>query len=268
MSLSVFTGLSVHKCLSVFAYFSLIAHLPIVLFPPHFYDHKLKLPTSVLSTTKDFDKFTTESAKASAPAKVLAMQLVIPPTIPEPTAITRTAVKTLTSLPSNFQHSMPSSTQQAIAIVAEAQVLHKDNVLGGEKVNVSVLTPGGSGEDMGELSHKGSAADLVTVPTLMVATMDAGLSDKAIPTSSTAEVNLWFGETDDGKASLEIGSSVSSASPLSGDGKTAHVLPNFLYSSEVDYQSDPADLSPVVSQCPLAGSISMSQDQAGLQIQN
>ncbi|MCJ8741782.1 hypothetical protein PDJAM_G00074620 [Pangasius djambal] len=197
------------------------------------YNQHFKLPTSVFSTTKDFDQFTTESTKASAPAKVIAMStaLVIPPTIPEPTAITRTAVKALTNLPSNFQHTMPSSTQQAITIAAEAQVLHKDSTVGGEKLHVSVVTPGGNGEDKSDLSHKGSAADLVTVPNLMVTPVDAGLSDKAIPTSSTAGVNLWFGESDGGKASLEIGSSVSPASPLSGDGKT----------SEGDYQSDPAD---------------------------
>ncbi|XP_026776837.2 plexin-B1 [Pangasianodon hypophthalmus] len=208
------------------------------------YNQHLKLPTSVLSTTKDFDQFTTESTKASAPAKVIAMStaLVIPPTIPEPTAITRTAVKALTNLPTNFQHTMPSSTQQAITIAAEGQVLHKDSTVGGEKVHVSVLTPGGNGEDMDDLAYKGSAADLVTVPTLMVG---AGLSDKVIPTSSTAGVNLWFGESDDGKASLEIGSSASSASPLSGDGKTARVSPSFPYSSEGDYQSDPADFSPL-----------------------
>lgn len=128
---------------------------------------------------------------------------------------------------------------------------------------MSVLTPGGNGEDTGELSHQGSAADLVTVPTLMVNPTDAGLSNKAVHTSPTAGVNLWFGEADDGKASPEIGSSVSLASPLSGDGKTAHVSPSFLFSSEVDYQSDPADFPPLVSQCPLAGSNSMIQDQTG-----
>lgn len=198
--------------------------------------------TILCSLKKDFDKFTTKSTKASAPAKVIAMStaLVIPSTIPEPMAITGTAVKTLDSLPSNFQHAMPSSAQQAI--VAEAQVLHKDSTVGGEKAHVPVLTPGGSGGETGDVSHKGSAADLVTVPTLTVAPVDAGLSDKTIPTS-----NLWFGETDDGKASLETGSSVSSASPLSGYGKTVHVSPNFPYSSEVDYQSDPADFFPMVS---------------------
>lgn len=245
-----------YKCLS--GYISLIAHLPIVLFPPHFYNHKFKQSTSVLSATKDFDKFTTESIKASAPAKVIAMStaLAIPPSMPEPTAITRTAVKNLTNLQNNFQHTMPSPTQQAITIVDEALVLHKDSIVGGEKVHVSVLTPGGNGEDMGDLSHKGSAAGLVTVPTLRMVTLDAGLSDKANPTSSTAGVYLWFGETDDGKASLEIGSSVSSASPLSGDVKTAHVSPSFPY-SEVDYQSDPADFSTLVSRYPLAASINM-----------
>lgn len=87
---------------------------------------------------------------------------------------------------------------------------------------MSVLTPGGNGEDVSDLTHKGSAAD------------------------------FWLGETDDEKASLETGASVSSVSPLSGDTRTAPVSPNFPYSSEVDYQSDPADFFPLVSRYPLA----------------
>ncbi|KAK2825168.1 hypothetical protein Q7C36_019095 [Tachysurus vachellii] len=208
-------------------------HQGVIIYNQHF-----NQPTSVLSTTKDFDQFTTESTKASAPAKVTAMStaLAIPPTIPEPTAITTTVVNTLTDLPSDFQHAMPSSTQKALTIVAEAQVLHKDSKIGGEKVHVSEMTPGGNGEVMG-LSHKGLAANSVTVPTLMVASVGAGLSDKATPTTATAGLNVWFGETDIGKGSFKNGSSMSLASPLSGDGKTAS--PSFLSSLEVDLQSDP-----------------------------
>ncbi|KAG7323182.1 hypothetical protein KOW79_012884 [Hemibagrus wyckioides] len=207
------------------------------------YNQHSDLVSSVLSTTKDFDQFTTESTKASAPTKVLAMStaLAIPPTIPEPTAIT--AVKTLTNLPSNFQHAMPSPTQQALTVAAEAQVLHEDSIVSAEKVHVSLMTPGGNGEDMWSLSHKGSAADSVTAPTLIVATVGAGLSDKATPTSFTVGVNVWFGETDDGKASFDNGPLIPLASPLLGDAKTAPVPPSFLSSSEADFQSDPADLS-------------------------
>lgn len=225
-----------------------------------FYDHKLNLPSSVHSTTKDFDQFPTESTKASAPAKVRGMSsaLVIPLTIPEPTAITRTVVKTFTDLPSNFQHTTPASTQQARAEVAEAQVLHKDSVVGGDKGHVRLLTPSGNDEDMSDLSHKGSASDLVTVPSLTVASVD-----EVIP-SSTAGMNHWIEETNDGNVSLEIGLSVPSASPLSGDGNIAHISPSFPYSSEVDYQADPADFPPLVSYCPVAGSVNISQDQACL----
>lgn len=182
----------------------------------------------------------------------MSTALAIPLTIPEPTAIT--AVKTLTNLPSNFQHAMPSPTQQALTVAAEAQVLHEDSIVSGEKVHVSVMTPGGNGEDMWSLSHKGSAVDSVTAPTLMVATVGAGLSDKATPTSFTLGVNVWFAETDDGKVYFDNGPSISLASPLLGDAKTAPVPPSFLSTSEADFQSDPADLSSLVSQYPLADS--------------
>lgn len=207
-------------------------------------DHKFNLPPSVLSTTKDFNKFTTESIKASAPTKVIALSsaLVIPPTIPEPAAITRTAVKPLANLPSYFGHTMPTPTQQPIAIDAGAQGVHKDKNAAGEEGLVLVLTPGGDGEDMSDLSYKGSAADPVTVSTLTVA--------PAIP-SATAGVNLWFGDTENGKASSEFESALSSTSPESGDGKTTHGPANFPYSSEVDYQSDPADFLSLVRQCIL-----------------
>lgn len=174
----------------------------------------------------------------------MSTALAIPPTIPEPTAITTTVLNTLTDLPSDFQHTMPSSTQKALTIVAEAQVLHKDSKIGGEKLHVSEMTPGGNGEVM-SLSHKGLAANSVTVSTLMVARVGAGLSDKATPTTATAGLNVWFGETDVGKGSFKNGSSMSLASPLSGDGKTASH--SFLSSLEVDLQSDPADFSALVS---------------------
>lgn len=174
------------------------------------------------------NKVNTESTKASAPTKVIAMSsaLVIPQTIPEPTAITRTAVKPFANLPSYFEHTMPTPTQQAIAMVD--QVLHKDNKAAGEKGLLTVLTPGGNGEDM------------TVAP-----------ADEATP-SAAAGVNLWFGETENGKASPEFEPALSSAPPESGDGNTTHVSPNFPYSSEVDYQSDPADFFSLVSQCFLA----------------
>ncbi|KAK3547358.1 hypothetical protein QTP86_018944 [Hemibagrus guttatus] len=50
---------------------------------------------------------------------------------------------------------------------------------------------------------KGSAADSVTAPSLMVATVGAGLSDKATPTSFTAGVNVWFGEGNEGSVMSE-----------------------------------------------------------------
>ncbi|KAI5612368.1 plexin-B1 isoform X2, partial [Silurus asotus] len=223
---------TIYKCLCL--YLLLIYHSsPFCVF----YDHKFNLQSS---TTKDFDTFTTESTKVSTPAKFIAMStaVVIPPIIQETTAITRTAVKPFTNLPSNSQHTMPFSTQQAITIVAKAQVLHEDSNVGGEKAHVSVLTPGGSSKDNSDLSHKGSAADLATSTTQMVEALDAGFTHKADSTSSTPGVNHWLKQTDDVKALFETGSLVSSPSPLSEDGRTQQVSPDFLYSSEVDYQSD------------------------------
>lgn len=108
---------------------------------------------------------------------------------------------------------------------------------------MSVLTPGGRGKDMSDLSHKGSAAKSVTIPTLTV----APVIDKAFPASAIAGQNLSIGKTSDEKTSHKIASSVSSTSTLSGYEKTAHVSPALPYSSEVDYQSDPADFFPLVS---------------------
>lgn len=190
----------------------------------------------------------------------------IPHTTPDPNAITTTAVKTLTNLPSHFQHAMPSSTQQALTKVAKVQVQHKDSIVGGEKVHVSVVTPGGKGEDLGNLTHTGSAADSVTVSTLMVNTMGAGLSDKAIRTFSPAGENVWFGKTDHRKTSSENWSSVPSASSILGNEKTAPVAPSFLYAMEMDFQSDPADFSPQVGQYPLADSKHESRAERPKQI--
>ncbi|KAM9444937.1 plexin-B1 [Clarias gariepinus] len=210
---------------------------------------------SVPFTTKDFGKFTPEPSKASAPPKVIAMStaLVSPPTIPELTAIPRTAEKTLSNLPNNLQR----TTRQATTVLEEAQVLHKESTVGGEKVNVSILTPGGNGEDMDDLAYKQAAADLVTAP-LVVVSVNAGRSDRAIPSSFTVGKNLWFEETDDGKASLETGSSVSTSSPLSGIGKTMQVLTGIPHSLEVDYQSDPADIPSLGNEDSLVSEASYS----------
>ncbi|KAI4873769.1 hypothetical protein NFI96_010626 [Prochilodus magdalenae] len=224
------------------------------------YNQHFKLPASSPTTTSDFNKLTsvvpihptTVPHKDSMSTTAIAMTTspVAPPTTPEPAAIPSTTVGTtppLRNLPTTFQHTMPSSTQQAPTTVAGSDTLLKDSIAGGKKAHVGLLStpaPGGHSEDMADVSHKETAVDVVTVSALTTPSGDAGVMGpvgEALPSSSTAVVTLWSEETDDGEASLETGSPVSSASAPSGDGEEGPVSADFPQAQDVDYQSDAVD---------------------------
>ncbi|KAL7864572.1 hypothetical protein AOLI_G00159920 [Acnodon oligacanthus] len=224
------------------------------------YNQHFKLPASSPTTTSDFSKFTSSmpihptmaAHKESMPITAVAVSAlpVAPPSTPEPAVIPSTTMGTtspLRNLPTTFQHTMPSSTQQAPTTVAGANTLLKDSIAGGKEAHVGLLStpaPGGHSEDTADVSHKESAVDSVTVSASTTLSGDAGVMGplgEALPPSSTAVVTLWSEENDDGEASLETGPPVSSASAPSGDGEEGPISTDFSHAQDVNYQSDPAE---------------------------
>ncbi|XP_066527803.1 plexin-B1 isoform X2 [Hoplias malabaricus] len=229
------------------------------------HNQHFKLPaSSPTTTTNSLSNFTSampvhtprvpdkESSQITDIATAAAS--VAPPTTPKPAethSITMRTATPLSNLPTTFQHTRPSSTQQAPTTLTGAPTLLKDSIAGGKDTHVGLLStpaPGGRGEDMADRSHKKSAVASVTVSTpsrLITAPSEdvsmMGPLGAARPFLSTTVVTLWSEDSDDGEASLEMVPPVSSASTPSGDVEESLISADLPQDPDLDYQSDPDD---------------------------
>ncbi|XP_055043596.2 plexin-B1 isoform X2 [Misgurnus anguillicaudatus] len=201
------------------------------------------LPTTTLPTTEV--AITTEDVVTTTPS-------MTPPTTPEPTAAPTTPLETTTPLtdpPTTPNHATTASSHQS-ATTAEsidtttgAQTLSPNVSWVEDRVQVGVVstpTP---------RLHEGLTVDALhedavelTLPTLRageVVTM--GMLSEVLPTSASEVVTLSQAELDI-DALIDTGVSVSSANAPSGDGEAGLDSSDFPISSDMDYQSDSADL--------------------------
>ncbi|XP_051948044.1 plexin-B1 [Xyrauchen texanus] len=229
------------------------------------YNHHFTLPTSPPQTRKDFVTytFTTSPPSTTSPSTpevtittetvVMTTPSMTPPTTPEPTvAPTTPLLETTTPLnnpPTTYNHATTSSMYKSMATTESADIFTKASTPSQngswieEEVQVGLLstpTPQSYEELVGD-SIREEAAE-VTLPTLRAGeVVTIGRLGEVLPSSSSEVVTLSQAELDvDGL--IDTGAAMSSASAPSGDGEAGPDSSDFLLASDMDYQSDSADL--------------------------